>query len=282
MWASKYDDEQVIECALNKVDLYHLEQNDAPRIAELVAQNHIETALSRIESFGGNDKDGLQRKFILYMLCFVELTLLESKDKPFSRDAIEKLLKHLDENMPVNHSLLNWHEFLSDHIVFNIIYAWKRIGIDYIILINRTSDLQLKWLTEIGIQDLYQLEILVRSVSQLSDSDNRFNRLSNLIDILHSTGKSSWIEKMIPVLDEEALFEKCLINVQYPAFYEGGEQMIINALLRLKKNINKINLLAKYFSSLSLIEKELCSKSILELILNIIRVNKDNEYILFK
>ena len=64
LWASKYDEDEVIECALYKIDLYHLEQNDAPRIVELVAQNDLETALQRIESFGGNDKEGLQRKFI--------------------------------------------------------------------------------------------------------------------------------------------------------------------------------------------------------------------------
>lgn len=79
LWASKYDDDEVIECALNKVDLHHQEQNDAPRIVELVAQNDIETALQRIASFGGNDKGGLQRKFIVYMLCLMELTRLQIK-----------------------------------------------------------------------------------------------------------------------------------------------------------------------------------------------------------
>lgn len=115
LWASKYDDEQVIECALNKVDLYHMEQNDAPRIVELVAQNDIETTLQRIESFGGNDKEGLQRKFILYMLCLMELTLLDSKDKPFRRQAIEKLLKHLEANFPVDHSIINWNDFFPSN-----------------------------------------------------------------------------------------------------------------------------------------------------------------------
>jgi hypothetical protein len=76
-WAAKQNTDEFIECALNKIDLHHMEQNDAPRIVELVAQNDIETALQRIESFGGSDKEGLQRKFIIYMLCLMELTLLE-------------------------------------------------------------------------------------------------------------------------------------------------------------------------------------------------------------
>jgi len=89
-WASKFDDEEVIECALNKVDLYHQEQNDAPRIVQLVADGDIETVLARIEKFGGEDKEGLQRKFILYMLCLMELTLLDSKDKDYAKSSIEK------------------------------------------------------------------------------------------------------------------------------------------------------------------------------------------------
>ena len=69
LWASKYSEDEVIECALNKVDLHHQEQNDAPRIVELIALNEIDTALQRLEAFCANDKEGLQRKFILYMLC---------------------------------------------------------------------------------------------------------------------------------------------------------------------------------------------------------------------
>jgi hypothetical protein len=118
LWASKFDKDEVIECLLNKVDLHHLEQNDAIRIVELVEQNDVETALLRIEAFGGNDEEGLQRKFILYMLCFMELTLLDSKDKPFRKEAIEKLLKHLDGNLPVDHSVLNWNDFFPSYLMF--------------------------------------------------------------------------------------------------------------------------------------------------------------------
>ena len=144
LWASKYDDDEVIECALNKVDLHHMEQNDASRIVELIAQNDIETALQRIEYFGGNDKEGLQRKFILYMLCLMELTLLDSKDKPFRKEAIEKLLKHLDDNIPVDHSLLNWNDFFSNYLVFLMACEWENIGLEYFVITNRTEDWDLE------------------------------------------------------------------------------------------------------------------------------------------
>jgi hypothetical protein len=144
LWASKYDDDEVIECALNKVDLYHLEQNDAPRIVELVAQNDIETALNRIDAFGGNDKEGLQRKFILYMLCLMELTLLESKDKPFRKEAIEKLLKHLDDNLPVDHSVLNWNDFFPSYLCLSVVIDIINIGVNVECIFKRTGQYSVK------------------------------------------------------------------------------------------------------------------------------------------
>ena len=129
-WASKYNDDEVIECGLQMVDLYHQEQNAAPQIVALVAEGDFDVALKRIEQFGGNDKEGLQRKFILYMLCLMELTLLDSKNKPFSKKGIEKLLKHLDEQLPVDHSILNWNDFFSSYLIFQMACDWEELGLD--------------------------------------------------------------------------------------------------------------------------------------------------------
>jgi tetratricopeptide (TPR) repeat protein len=161
LWASKYDEDEVIECALNKVDLYHQEQNDAPRIVELVAQNDIETALQRIESFGGNDKDGLQRKFILYMLCLMELTLLDSKDKPFRKEAIEKLLKHLDDNLPDDPSVLNWGDFFPSYTMFKVTFSLAELELDYLVLFNRTLCWDEQWIANYG--NYSDLEFVVLS-----------------------------------------------------------------------------------------------------------------------
>ncbi|MEY3683104.1 MAG: hypothetical protein RLZZ289_1639, partial [Bacteroidota bacterium] len=120
-WASKYNDDEVIECGLQLVDLHHQEQNAAPQIVALVAEGDFDSALKRIEQFGGNDKVGLQRKFILYMLCLMELTLLESKNKPFRKEGIEKILRHLDEQLPVDHSVLNWSEFFPSNLIFTML-----------------------------------------------------------------------------------------------------------------------------------------------------------------
>ena len=135
-WASKYNDDQVIECGLQLVDLHHQEQNAAPQIVALVAEGDFDSALKRIEDFGSNDKEGLQRKFILYMLCFLELTLLDNKDKLFRKEGLEKLLKHLDEQLPVHHSDLDWNEFLPDLLIKELIYFLFTNNIDHTVLLK--------------------------------------------------------------------------------------------------------------------------------------------------
>jgi hypothetical protein len=189
LWASKYDDDEVIECALNKVDLHHQEQNDAPRIVELVAQNDIETALQRIESFGGNDKEGLQRKFILYMLCLMELTLLNSKDKPFRKEAIEQLLKHLDDNLPVDHSVLNWNDFFPSYLMFQMAFEWARMDLDYTIVFKGTFVWEMEWIYEKGPFSDKQFEVLLGCVRDVTDDYWQCSAIKDISINLAKQGK---------------------------------------------------------------------------------------------
>jgi hypothetical protein len=184
-WASKYDDDQVIECALNKVDLHHMEQNDAPRIVQLVAENDIETALIRIEAFGGNDKEGIQRKFILYMLCLMELTLLDSKDKPFRKIAIEKLLKHLDENLPVDHSVLNWNDFFPSYLMFIMSRDWVDLGLDFlgVFKFSSRSNILFDWINNVRAISKSGLEVLYKLFDRITDDivkEDYINRLKTI------------------------------------------------------------------------------------------------------
>ncbi len=41
-WAARYDEAEVIECALNRVDLHQQQRNSAPHVVELVAQSHVD------------------------------------------------------------------------------------------------------------------------------------------------------------------------------------------------------------------------------------------------
>ena len=168
-WASKYNDYEVIECGLQMVDLHHQEQNAAPQIVALIAEGEFDAALKRIEQFGGSDKEGLQRKFIIYMLCLMELTLLDSKDKPNRKDGIEKLLKHLDEQLPVDHSVLNWGEFFSSELIFSMLFQWKEIEVDPEIILTRTRNWDFNWIGKLNEIGLQRLEVLNSAINLIGD-----------------------------------------------------------------------------------------------------------------
>ena len=182
-WASKYNDDEVIECGLQMVDLYHQEQNAAPQIVILVTEGDFDTALKRIEQFGGNDKEGLQRKFILYMLCLMELTLLESKDKPFRKEGIEKLLKHLDEQLPVDHSILNWNDFFPSYLVFQIANQLENLEYDTYSLFARTQYWDIEWINEKGPFTEFHFTIFKACVERISQDAIEKNKYIKIIAV---------------------------------------------------------------------------------------------------
>ena len=224
LWASKYDDDEVIECALNKVDLHHLEQNDAPRIVELVAQNDIETALQRIESFGGNDQEGLQRKFILYMLCLMELTLLDSKDKPFRKEAIEKLLMHLDDNLPVDHSVLNWNDFFPSYLMFLMACKMAELELDYLMLYERTIDWDFNWESEPCPINNLSLCVLNDCVQSIREDETR-------------------------ILSLMTIYAKCIEQSKYTEALSIKQRamVFVNSFSELTSKCRALTLLAKHF-----------------------------------
>jgi hypothetical protein len=208
-WASKFnEDDEVIECSLNKVDLYHQEQNDAPRIVQLVADGDIETALERIEKFGDKDKEGLQRKFILYMLCLMDLTLLDSKNKDHAKYGIEKILKHFDENIPANqHDLINWNDFFSSYLVFNMAFNWFEIGIDFAVVLKRSNSFSFEWILNTLINKDIHVVVLSEASNYLVKEEDKCilfrnlalqlinqNRIEEALDLSRRINLNSWAE----------------------------------------------------------------------------------------
>jgi hypothetical protein len=189
LWASKYDNNEVFECLLNQIDLYNLEQNDASRIIELVKINDIEIALQRIDAFGGNDELGLKRKFILYMLCLMELTLLDSQCKLFSKDAIFKLLKHLEENLPVDYSILDWNEFFPSYLVFLVSCELANLDLEFLFIYRRAQYWNIDWLEENGPYGETQIKVLYDSAQIIKNEIKLNTMLVSLSSIYTKQGK---------------------------------------------------------------------------------------------
>ena len=185
----KVNDAQ-LEAALCLVDLKYEEANDAPQIVALVANNEIDLALKRIESFGGNNKKGLRRKSILYMLCLMELTLLDSKDKPFRKSAIDRLLNHLDEKLPIDHSIfLRWDDFFPSYTVFLMACECAEMGLDYLIVYKRTYYWENDWLKEKGLFTDIQFEVLLECARSIINDEYKSKALKDISAELVKQGK---------------------------------------------------------------------------------------------
>lgn len=212
-WAAKQSTDELIECALNKVDLHYMEQNDAPRIVELVAQNDIDTALQRIEAFGGNDKEGLQRKFTLYMLCLMELTLLDSKDKPFRKTAIEKLLNHLYENTPIDHSLLSWNDFFPSYLMFQMACECAVMELNFIRVFQFSEEWDYDWILRIDLYSDLEFQVLFDLTHSIID-DNCKSRVFK--DVSTKLAKNEKIEEALKCtqgISIESDKEKALVAI---------------------------------------------------------------------
>ena len=183
-----------LECALQLVDLKYDEANDAHQVVALVANGEIDLALKRIESFGGADKEGVKRRFILYMLCLMELTLLDSKTKPFRKAGIEKLLNHLDEQLPTDHSILKWNDFFPSYLMFQMAFEWAELGLDYLIVFKRTDNWENDWLSERGAFSSLKIEVLLECARWISSYRLK---ISALRDISSELGKQGQVEEAL-------------------------------------------------------------------------------------
>jgi hypothetical protein len=199
--------EDVIEIGLCLVDLQYEEKNDVQSIIDMVANNEMELALQRIESFGGNDREDLQQKFILYMLCFMELTLLESKNKPFRKEAIEKLLKHFDENLPVDHSVLNWNDIFSSYLIFQMACEFAQLGLDYLVIYKRTEYLEIDWIIEKGPYHHIQIEVLTSISGRIN---HLFSKSLALKVIAEELAKQGQLQESVTLLLESITIARCI------------------------------------------------------------------------
>lgn len=189
------DFEMQLQIALHLVDLDYEEQNDAPQIVPLVATGNpedLDLALKRIESFGGSDRYGMQRRFILYMLCLMELTLLESKNKQFQKQAIEKIILSFDEKMPQGTSMINWSNFFSSYIMVLMAFEWTKLEIDFSTVFERTSSIHDEWIVKKGPYTNFQIEVFNKiGINTTTDYFNK-NTLNKSIQL----EKSNQFEKV--------------------------------------------------------------------------------------
>ena len=151
----------------------------------------------------------------------MELTVLESNDKPSRKEAIESVLKHLDDNLPVDHSVLSWNEFMPDSFIKQIIRYLFTYNIDFVPFSKRSK-------------------LKIDSDSLVNYSDNKKSHLNQYEYEYRNKVVLSFLEN----LDSEIIFvhEKD-VNID---FEEEARNSFEIALYHLSKDeINEASLIIK-------------------------------------
>jgi len=232
-WASKYNDDEVIECGLQMVDLHHQEQNAAPQIIGLVAEGDFEAALKRVEQFGGNNLAGKQKKFSLYMLCLLELTLSKNINISSRKLGFIRILKHLDENLEVSEQMLidlpslDWVNFFPNELINIISNESAFLEVDCSTIYNRTIDHKylikrnkaVSGITLIESKNDFSLKDINNEIGFAIKIENKFQRNLEIYRIfkrLNANNKSKKAKQLLTLLDDPilrqiSLFE-CYVN----------------------------------------------------------------------
>jgi hypothetical protein len=172
-WASKYNDDEVIECGLQLVDLYNRKQNSADQILSYVQNSDFISALKLVKSI---EKD--ERKFIMYMLCIMEITPLNAKVSENSKTIIENLLIEMVKNLPTDFS---WDGHFSSYIVFKIAYHMYILRIDFepILKMSEYWHSDLNWIESNGPYSKEEIIVLQNIIKHIEDEEVK-KRIFNL------------------------------------------------------------------------------------------------------
>jgi hypothetical protein len=190
----------------------------------MVANNEIDLALQRITAFGGESKEDKQRQFILYMLCLMELTLLGSKTKLWRKLAIEKLLSQFEEQIPIDHSLVNWNHFFSSYLMFLMACEWAQMELDYLIVYQRTALWESDWLSEKVPYTDVQFEVLLACAPGISDEWVKSRTLASIATQLAHQGNQEAALTTAQGISDKSSKSSALASIATQLAHQGNHE----------------------------------------------------------
>ena len=180
LWASKFDEGEVIECALYKLDLHNQEQNAFGDIFKLIDSNDFYTAAERSKYFGDNTLLGRKRKIGLLIL-FLHKLFKASDDIAFSECAeIVRQLAELDPDGIDIYSLFN-DEFLLEISSF---LSDNSIDIPQVLLNKNEIGPSNKFTDERNAEDSHR-DLFNQIIDLLTNVGIETQQLDNFIHLSH-------------------------------------------------------------------------------------------------
>jgi hypothetical protein len=219
-WASKYNDDEVIECGLQMVDLHHLEQNAAGDILNFIEEGAYEIALDRLLFFGDKTQFGKKRKGGLSVLL---LQMLLNHNTDEARLLINKILQHLSD---IELSSTELAALFKRYIIENLVASLKDKSIDipgFLQVLDETENNE----TQVEVKD--NATILSQLILTLSEKEIE----TTLLNDLNSNDKNLMLERANQFLEQLAKDKRFRINQFNKVVGTLAEILLENQVLNL-------------------------------------------------
>ena len=172
-WASKYSDEEVVECSLHFIDLYHQEQNDFQSVILLVKNQEFNQVKERLKSLGNQNSVIDSKRNCLLLLYLLKVVVdQQDSDRKVHLDWILSML--LEQFEKLNNQAFQG-KFIQD-------LAFHLRGLDYDTKSILSSDLTNEYTLSHNHQLIEPLQELKSLCDELSGQELDVQILHSLID----------------------------------------------------------------------------------------------------
>ncbi len=219
-WASKYNDDEVIECGLQMVDLHHQEQNGAGDILNFIEEGAYEIALDRLLFFGDKTQFGKKRKGGLSVLL---LQMLLNHNTDEARLLINKILQYLSD---IELSSAELTLLFKRYIIENLVASLKDKSIEipgFLQVPDETENDE----TQVEVKD--NATILSQLILTLSEKEMDTTLLNDLV----SNDQNLMLQKADQFLEQLAKDKRFRINQFNKVVGTLAEILLENQVLNL-------------------------------------------------
>ncbi len=179
-WASKYNKKIVLDCGLQLLDLYKLEQNESQYILDSIKKNEFDFALERLNTFGDNVGDGARRRFLLTVLI-INTILNENIANNVKATQIRQLLQFIDTEITSDLSRFDWARFCHSNIILETGAEIDNIDLDSMSLYNKSKNISFEHLD----RSFFNKENLRLLIKIANDCHEKSERCKMYVDLLN-------------------------------------------------------------------------------------------------
>lgn len=189
-WVSRFNVNEVVEIVGHKLELKLLQQNASSKVIHALKANDLQTVFQRFEELGAEDRAGLERRFVMYVLCFLELAEGGNSNDAGRRDALRALLDHFEAHMPADIGRFDWNRIIPSELLCQIAFLLLEFDLDPSDLFDRGEGWSLEWIESVDELKRAQLDFLASVSTKIEGKQDKVSALKCLAKAWFKIGDS--------------------------------------------------------------------------------------------